>query len=145
MPVYTYECNDCSKREDVVMPMKVYRYKYRQCRYCDGRAVRLFFPPQVAAFKPYTTTHFDGEPVEVRTAKQEADLCAKHRVYRMLDSEKFDKAANRRKREQIKNASLNQVPWEDAVARAEAETGQKLVTPDKPKKRRTCKKTASVQ
>lgn len=141
MPLYTYICP--SNHTTDIVAKAGENPKSIEC-HCGRYAGRLFKAPQVAIFKPYTTTHITGEPIEIRTASQEEAICRANNVYRMLDSEKIDKNASRRKREQLKKQTLEARPWEECIARAEAETGQKLITPDKPRKKRTCKSAAVV-
>lgn len=134
MPVYTFICKRDHEEDHILKHTEV--PKIMKC-WCGEIARRLFKAPQVATFRPYVTKHFDGNPIEVRTAAQEDSLCKKHGVYRMLDSEKIDLAKSKRRREEIKKQALEQVPWEKAVAMAEADHGgQKLYTPDPPKRRK---------
>lgn len=137
MPIYSYICDD-DHIEDCLFAMGR-APKSRTCPFCKKKAGRYYRPPQVSVFKPYVTPHITGEPVEVRSAAHEDSLCEKNGVYRMLDGEQIDINKSKRIRERRKKEALNAVPWEKAIAQAEADHGAKLVTPDKPKKKRRAK------
>ena len=102
MPRYTYICERCDKTCDIIA--RVAEHPEHVLCECKGKMRRLFTPPQINSFKEYTTKHFNGQPVEVRTPSQESALFDKFGVYRPSEKEDVEgQARKNRKRNRQEN------------------------------------------
>ena len=90
MPLYTYECKKCSDQRDVVLHMTEEHPDMLPCQIkgCDGMSTRIYKVHQVSVFTPYTTTHITGKPLHISSPGQEAEVCRKHGVTRLLDTDR---------------------------------------------------------
>lgn len=114
MPVYTYICKRCAKASDLVCSIRQRRPKRRRC-VCGGTSTRHFTVPQVSFFKPYVTSNITGEPIEISSAGQEDEVCNRHGLARLLDSEVIDHKADKAKRKKL--AAAKAEPMEETVKR----------------------------
>lgn len=86
MPTYTYYCKKCNHEEDHIFPMRGTPDRLVHIG-CGETMRRIFKAPQVHVRQPYVTSNITGEPVEIRSARQEEDLCNRHGVARIMDGE----------------------------------------------------------
>lgn len=119
MPVYTYVCKKCDEAKDLVCSLSQKRPKRRRC-HCGGTSTRVYKLPQISTFKTYVTAHITGNKVEIRSARQEDELCAQHDVARLLDSQVLkDRPAEKAKRKKRALATLE--PFQETYRQVENE------------------------
>lgn len=99
MPLYDYQCGECGHVDRFFDSMHTTRAPHYPCSKCNCIATRLLEPPQVSVFRAYRTARFDGRMQEVRTARQESDLCRRNNCTRLLSTDTFDTAKAARERE----------------------------------------------
>ena len=89
MPMYVFACGVCDHTEEHYIPVRdsVLTVACEVCGKPSNRDVtkehRLHRP---ANGYPYITTHFNGQPVEVRSGLHEAELCKKFNVRKRDDA-----------------------------------------------------------
>lgn len=110
MPLFTYICPNNHEHNAVAKNGKA----SHSCPECGQRSSRLFKPHRVNAFTPYVTDAGSDVPTEIRTARQEDVYCKDHRIDRMLDSEEFDTAKSKRRRQERSRQLLQQETWEES-------------------------------
>lgn len=83
MPMYTFECVNCRTRYDAYVRSEDMNANHKEpCETCGQYGVRIFLPPQVKIFKPYTTEHIIGAPITVESRSQEEQLCRSRNLVR---------------------------------------------------------------
>lgn len=90
MPTYSYKCDACRTRWDVVGPMSKIPVM-DACPSCDGEVYRDYSGVQISMFKPYVDIHTTGKPVELASARQRDEFHEAHNV--TLDGSRFSRAA----------------------------------------------------
>jgi len=77
MPVYEFWCG-CGHQKGIFRPMmKPPRYpKCPSCKVAMNRSYSVY----AGVFKPFTSSDFTGEPIEVSSREQFERLCSEHRV-----------------------------------------------------------------
>lgn len=115
MPLFTYICRHDHTHKVVRKNAK----KPAKCPECGGVSRRLFNAVRVNVFAPYVTDHGGGEPEEIRTAAQEDNYCQRKHLSRMLDSESFDPARSKRRREERSRKALERESMAESVQAAD--------------------------
>lgn len=112
MPLFTYICPS-DHRCDV---LAVSGRAPIDCPECGLPAWRFFKSPRINTFTSYVTDAGSDMPTEIRTSRQEDAYCKEHHITRMLDSERFDTAKSKRRRQERSQESLGQETWEESCA-----------------------------
>lgn len=112
MPLFTYICPNNHEHNAVAENGRL----PHACPSCGEPAWRLFKSPRINTFTSYVTDAGSDMPTEIRTSRQEDAYCKEHHITRMLDSEQFDTAKSKRRRQERSQESLGQETWEESCA-----------------------------